>query len=483
MIQLNKVILGDFELSTSPELRAREAILKDAVMEPSPTTSNDLRGRYWGHHAFQPRFNALILNAPDLMETVDSNSAAVVWKLASPEKPMRTGPGTRPLYSWDDLRKSIEAKSLRLDCAFAAISAGPIRFNLSRRASRSYRFSHLDQVKGLMELFDERLVLVLHDGNRAAAWTNLFAATRLVTAREPEPPEACHLARLESTEAAFEATWQALQTNGWSDAQLAALQAEWESVDFFIRLPDTAAFKRASDAAACQRLRLLPNPEVPFGDFMAWAIRFPVIVWTGLNEEWRREQYLQHDSYFDETELLLHDRDREIELRRAVKAQTWSGMRRIHGRLRPLQFTSQYQRLGILPETENRLLLGRAAIAETQRRILIAALALERHRARHGAYPHALSALAPELLKNAPVDFMDGQPLRYSLSEDGHFTIYSVGLDCTDNGGLLPPHKRPFIVPYDFGELSRSAIVWPLPASVANVEAARLEKSKASERR
>jgi hypothetical protein len=80
-------------------------------------------------------------------------------------------------------------------------------------------------------------------------------------------------------------------------------------------------------------------------------------------------------------------------------------------------------------------LLGIAAEAEARRRILIAAIALERHRGRHGGYPKALQELVPELLQTPPVDFMDGKPLRYQLTDDGHFVLYSVGLDCVDDGG------------------------------------------------
>lgn len=458
-----KTDLADFDLSTSPEQRAREAILKEAVEEPAPTITNeDLPDapRHWSHRPYRPSPISLNEDSPDLMEAVESNSAAVVWRLASPGKPVRRGPSLVPLYSWDDFRKALDAKGPRLDRACAAIFAGPIRFDLRRKASGSYREPPLNQIKGLMRSLDNRLVLALRDGNPAAAWTNLLAATRLVTAREPEPLQKCHLARFKATELAFGATWQALQTNGWPDAQLARLQAEWEPVDFFTGLPDTAAYGRASEAAFFQRERLMPRPAAPFGEFMAWALRFPVMVWEMQNEEWRHEQYLQHGSYVDEAAMLHHYRDAEVELRRAVSAPTWSEMGRMPRVLRPYPINAQ----------TIKDLLGHAAVAEAQRRIIIAALALERYRARHGTYPQSLSGLVPEFLRKPPTDFMDGQPLRYRLSEDGHFIIYSVGLDCADNGGRWPPHDRPGPFGDRLDGLSSSVIVWPLPASLAAVD-------------
>jgi hypothetical protein len=270
------------------------------------------------------------------------------------------------------------------------------------------------------------------------------------------------------------------------------LQAEWESVDFFTRLPDTAAYQRARDAAACEQARLMPKPNVPFGEFMAWGLRFPVFVWEGLNELWWEKQYRQHGSYGDQAAVSLYYRDRELELRRAVQAQTWPDMRRLRGVMHPPPFKSRFKGSRILAAIDNKFLLGGAAIAEAQRRIIIAALALERYRARHGAYPHALSGLAPEFLKKPPVDFMDGDPLRYRLSEDGHFILYSVGLGGEDNGGRLPPRARGrswlwrgSSPTFDngFEALSKSAIVWPLPASVAAVEAVRVDESKMNQQR
>ena len=85
-------------------------------------------------------------------------------------------------------------------------------------------------------------------------------------------------------------------------------------------------------------------------------------------------------------------------------------------------------------QAEGRGLLGRSAEAETQRRIIIAALALERYRGRHGSYPKSLQELIPELLQTPLRDFMDGQPLRYRLADGNHFVLYSIGLDCIDNG-------------------------------------------------
>jgi hypothetical protein len=128
-------------------------------------------------------------------------------------------------------------------------------------------------------------------------------------------------------------------------------------------------------------------------------------------------------------------------------------------------------------------LLGRAAEAEARRRLIITAIALERYRSRHDSYPKGLEALVPELLKTAPVDFMDGKPLRYHLTQDGHFVLYSVELDCVDNGGEM---RRPRVpgMPFDevaasFGVRQGTDLVWPRPASAAEAEHVHQAEKKA----
>jgi hypothetical protein len=131
---------------------------------------------------------------------------------------------------------------------------------------------------------------------------------------------------------------------------------------------------------------------------------------------------------------------------------------------------------------QNYGLLGRAADTEVRRRLVITAIALERYRCQHGSYPNTLQELAPGLLKEPPADFMDGKPLHYRRTDDGHFVLYSVGLDCVDNGGLLPqsPQRRSA-----YGEPPRRAVarqtdlVWPRPASAAEFENSRREELKA----
>jgi hypothetical protein len=83
------------------------------------------------------------------------------------------------------------------------------------------------------------------------------------------------------------------------------------------------------------------------------------------------------------------------------------------------------------------------------------AIALERYRLVHGAYPESLDALAPVFLDVVPHDVMSGNPYHYSLQANGTFLLYSVGWDQKDDGGQVVLDKRNGI-DFDHGDW-----VWP----------------------
>jgi hypothetical protein len=476
-----KTDLADFDFSTSPQLRAREAILK--ATQPSPYLPPHVLGDRT-KPALQDQRPKPFTDHPDLMEALGTNTAIVGWKMDSPEKlyPQRRYKKQR---TWEQFHEAVNVNKPQIDDACAAILSDPIRFTLATHRGRYMLLPHLAMLNNLTQMLGTRTVLNLHDGNLNVAWTNLMAATRLVTVWEPEPVEVSHLVRFADTSLAFNAIWQALQTSGWSDEQLAQLQTEWQSADFFIHLPETAAFNRAKYAALCrQEGRDYLSYRLPLKTYMVAAMQFPPYIWSELNMCWDETIYHERGAAEDEKAMLLFYRDRELELRNAVQAPTWLAMRKLPGVMETARFQSKYQsftQIAIIMQetkpgiwTEDFSLLGRAAVAEAQRRLIITAIALERYHGKFGSYPKNLSDLAPTYLKNQPVDFMDGQPLRYRLSDDGHFLLYSVSLDCVDHGGQISHRGCPEPTAYRYdicGPHPKGDIVWPLSTSPAAAEA------------
>jgi hypothetical protein len=79
--------------------------------------------------------------------------------------------------------------------------------------------------------------------------------------------------------------------------------------------------------------------------------------------------------------------------------------------------------------------------SQARLRSAVTALAAERYRRQHGAWPEKLDALVPTELKQAGVDPFNGEPLIFRRLPDG-LVIYSVGQNRIDDGGLLSASKN-----------------------------------------
>jgi hypothetical protein len=471
-----KTDLSDFDFSTPPEMRSAENILKATATNQS---------------------GAPMPEQQNLMEIVGTNSAVVVWQQDSLKRMYRSGPDEGAQLTWSDFREALAGNRLPVDAAGLTVLSNPIAFNLDASRGNALLLPHLAVLKNLTQRFGGRMVLALHDGDEGGAFTNLLAATRLVSAWRVEPAEISQMVRFAGVIMVFGATWQALQTNNWPDDQLARLQAEWASVNFFTNLPEIVAFQRASLIATYDYDRdETLHPSLPFTEFFREAWPNPLDAWEQFESQWRQRAFLQGGRYDEEKDVLLFYRDREIDRRNAVLAPTWMQMRPLPGVTNEILFQSKYdsrvqvmenmRRVGMTVQRQGLSFLERAAEAEAERRILLTAIALERYRGKHGTYPGSLAQLVPEFLPAVPLDFMDGRPLRYRVTDGGHFILYSVGLDCVDDGGKVLEHEDRMSELRQFratGNTPREDIVWPLPASTEQVSRLRQKQKRAEELR
>lgn len=474
-----KIDLAAFDFSASEALQSRATALTNASFYTVPRNHEDAARR-----------SLLQQIMPEFMQTIGADAALPIWKQETWAIDAGTVTYLRlaelPNDLWPALRAGFADDREILDVACTAALAGPIRFHLDASRGHAMLLPHLAALKNLSQTLSGRALLELHDGRLDAAWTNVLAATRLVTAWEVEPVEISQLVRASCVTPAFNIIWQALQTNGWSEAQLDQLQREWEAVDFFKSLPETTAFARAAGADSFQRERT--EPMIDLGAWLKDFFQSPKQAWANLRYWQQQLQYRQRGCYEDEKDFLLFYRDREEQLRQAVMAQTWVAMKQLPGVTNATPFTSSrgpsrtlsmlnMRQLTMSFQGQGQGLPSRVAKAEARRRLIMTAIALERFHRRHGNYPPSLAELTPEFLNRPPVDFMDGQPLRYRLTEDRHFVLYSVGLDGVDHGGKWQspqqnerPYPRPY-EPYEFGLKPEPDLIWPRPAADADVQA------------
>ena len=93
---------------------------------------------------------------------------------------------------------------------------------------------------------------------------------------------------------------------------------------------------------------------------------------------------------------------------------------------------------------------------------MLAALAIHRYYKRNGEWPTEVDQLAPEFITEFPVDQADGSLVKFNYDE-GSLTVYSVGQDRDDDGGVFKgKHGRAH---YIFGGPAKTDkgdwILWP----------------------
>ncbi len=423
------------------------------------------------------------VNELQLMQGVGTNVALAISQVETLETYQATN-------LWPLIKVELDILRVDLDRISVSILAGPLKFQPRVGLAGDILLPYLADYRNLTRALAARAALAMHEHNPNTLFPNLLVLSRMATAWTPEPVDISHLVRFGAVDIAQQAIWEAMQTEELNDAQLMALQREWQSARFLEGLPETAELGCANMVRMCQTAR----DESYSANFGGWGMVFREIftspanglqnLWSALLGYTRHVNYRNHGSYEDEKALLLYYLNRHQELKRNIKCSTWKEMRSLPGATNITAFQGANQsiiqsimnlkQLSLGAQSQGRMLVARAVEAEAKRRLIVTALTLKRFASQHKTYPTSLSELVPEFLPEVPVDFMDNKPLRYRQLEDGRVLLYSIGLDCVDNGGQMItieglstywlPRGGTMSLPY-----FNTDIVWPLAATEAEI--------------
>ncbi len=310
----------------------------------------------------------------------------------------------------------------------------------------------------------------LHAGQLERAQADLRALIQLAQFYREDLTLVSQMSRTALANLGLAVTWEALQAQGWSDENLATLQKDWEAVDLAGVFEKGLIGERAFGEAAIahmraggfrQRVVLIKfnsnvggnsPPSRLAEDYLARFVWMPP--WAA---SWEADEmfYLRHCQESIDTLRSQRNGTPMVELNRQLKANRDA----VEAALaKPM---TSYRYLFSAIYVPNCIPAARACVrSETQRRLTITAIALERFRLRHGKLPAGLDALVPQLLSAVPIDPMRAKPLRYRINTDGGFTLYSVGEDGRDDGG----DPKSGSVTNKFGLWEGKDAVWPAAA-------------------
>jgi len=304
----------------------------------------------------------------------------------------------------------------------------------------------------------------LHQNDLEGALENLEALSACNRVYVNEPFLVSYMIRIAILGLNDDVGWDALETEDWSEPQLARLQQVCQRDELLLQMP------LALQAEMAGRLRGLK--WLASHSYEAWLERYQEVFYafghrppacdTGpVVRRWR--QWVLHPlwrfAWADQEELhCLQTVHEELDiLRESVRRQAWieSEQRLAEHRrsYRPPPLSWRFylslplvarvsDTLGnstapsqVYPSPNFRRAWFTAMQNLTLHEMVKTSIALNRYKLRHGRWPENLDALTPEFLTKPPRDLMDGQVLHYRLTADGSFTLYSVGQDGKDGGG------------------------------------------------
>jgi tetratricopeptide (TPR) repeat protein len=291
---------------------------------------------------------------------------------------------------------------------------------------------HLAALKSCAQVLQLRSVAELQNGQADKALDDVRLALQLADKVRDEPLLISHLVRIAMVQLMLQPIWEGLAEHKWSDAQLAALEAELGKLDFPAAWRSSMRGELAAQADEANYLRR--NPEkmeelqgLPnlFGGKS--EVRLPNgLVAHLIPGGWFYQNQYRCARTLEDYCVPLADAKRGTfspSLARrgeAALAAESSGLFNLYERLV----------LPSLAKAAARFAYGQASV-----NLARTAIALERYRLARGAFPESLDALAPQFISQVPHDVIGSEPLKYRREPDGSFVLYSVGWDEKDEGG------------------------------------------------
>jgi len=224
---------------------------------------------------------------------------------------------------------------------------------------------------------------------------------------------------------------EGLKRHAWSDAQLAAIQTQIEQLHHGKDLRE--AFMR-EQVAVCKILELesakMFRRRFEYAGSDQWSARRWLATqaakswlhgWVYRNmAESARLLQLMVESYDLDRRAFFPERLREFSRR----------LHEIVKHPRPYTFLSAIA----TPNYEKAIVT--TAYYQSLADMATVACALERHRLKHGQLPESLEQLTQEFVKRLPRDVVGSKPLNYRRKPSGSFTLYSIGWNERDDGGV-----------------------------------------------
>jgi hypothetical protein len=381
-------------------------------------------------------------------------------------------------YDWTQLTDDLRSNEAVLKRIRSALQAPVLDNQLDYSGGPKMRFPQLITAKNLTYWFGSSCQLALHENRLQDGLDWLIPEIDLPRFLERDGILISELVRVALAAIARTDTWEALQAQGWTDDELLRIQKAWEDQRFLANFTRSLEGERVFATTTFDRCRA-SNQET--ASLLFWMEDFAPNdserpYWENflrglpggdeLVEFLKKQVYCRvwRFAWLDQCELrYLKGVQQLVEVSRSAE-QTFSAPRartqndlvmdraRNRNFYEELKFSFWASSVGTVSRAINT-----AMRAETERSLVLAAIALKRYELQNTNPPSSLDLLVPRFLAAMPMDYMDGKPIKFAVRADGTTELYSVGEDGVDDHGSSELRGSPGAT----GLWARKDFVWP----------------------
>jgi hypothetical protein len=294
---------------------------------------------------------------------------------------------------------------------------------------------HLAQIKSLCQILQLRACAELAQGKTGDAFQDVSLMLYLTDATRDEPILISHLVRMAELQLALQPLAEGMGT--WTEPQLQALQTRIQSFDFCSDIKHALKAERSLfGSGVIEYIRRSSNKASlidQLGD--SGSDSGPVgLLLAAAPSGWLYLEQLNMTRAYDQYFLPLIDLDHRV-----IKPQSVQSAEASLGNLNSDSAVRRFLHhrffaAMLVPAVAK--MAQKAAYGQTAADTATLACAIERYRLVHGQLPESLEKLTPQYVATLPHDLVTGKPLIYRPQPDGHYVLYSVGWNETDDRGI-----------------------------------------------
>lgn len=315
---------------------------------------------------------------------------------------------------------------------------------------------HLAPLKSCARVLELRSVAELQNHQPERALDDVRLALDLTSKIRNEPVMISQLVRIAMVHLTLQPVWEGLAEHRWSDAQLITLDTEMEKLDF---VADFRLALHGELGSQCETMQTLIRNSAGIEPLIDPGSDRdnPAAILTRLGPKgWFYQNEYRCARIMEEYSIPIADVSHGTfspKLARQASAQLEAEIEH------PTLFT-WYE---AIVQSGYSMAAMRFAYAQSSVDLARTALALERYRLAHGEFPESTDALAPQFIAKIPDDVIGGGPLKYRREPGGLFTLYSVGWNEKDDGGVVAFNK-------DGPDYQDGDWVWRYPTGLVHID-------------